>query len=31
MRLRVEALGGSLQRETAAGTRLIITLPVEAP
>jgi two-component system, NarL family, sensor histidine kinase DesK len=27
MRHRVEALGGRLQRETAAGTRLVITLP----
>lgn len=29
MRLRVEALGGSLRREVNAGTRLLITLPVE--
>src|SRR5471030_1826675 len=28
MRQRVEALGGSLRRETSSGTRLIITLPV---
>jgi len=28
MRTRVEALGGSLRREVAAGTRLVITLPV---
>ena len=28
MRQRVEALGGSLQRETASGTRLIVSLPV---
>jgi two-component system sensor histidine kinase DesK len=27
MRQRVEALGGKLQRETASGTRLLITLP----
>jgi two-component system sensor histidine kinase DesK len=30
MRQRVEALGGTLQREAASGTRLLITLP-EAP
>jgi len=30
MRERVEALGGSLRRETSAGTRLTITLPLEA-
>jgi two-component system sensor histidine kinase DesK len=30
MRERVEALGGTLQRETRGGTRLHITLPIEA-
>jgi two-component system, NarL family, sensor histidine kinase DesK len=30
MRERVEALGGSLRRETSAGTRLTIMLPLEA-
>jgi two-component system sensor histidine kinase DesK len=30
MRERVEALGGSLRRETNGGTRLTITLPLEA-
>lgn len=30
MRTRVEALGGTLERETACGTRLIITLPLES-
>ena len=29
MRMRVEALGGSLKREVDAGTRLLITLPLE--
>jgi two-component system sensor histidine kinase DesK len=29
MRMRVEALGGSLKREVDGGTRLLITLPVE--
>ncbi|MGC2694157.1 MAG: sensor histidine kinase [Candidatus Angelobacter sp.] len=29
MRHRVEALGGTLQRETSAGTRLVITLPLK--
>jgi two-component system sensor histidine kinase DesK len=28
MRTRIEALGGTLQREAASGTRLIITLPL---
>jgi two-component system sensor histidine kinase DesK len=31
MRTRVEALGGSLQREAESGTRLIITLPMVTP
>ena len=31
MRHRVEALGGTLQRETASGTRLIISLPLATP
>jgi two-component system sensor histidine kinase DesK len=31
MRMRVEALGGSLKREVDAGTRLLITLPLEKP
>jgi two-component system sensor histidine kinase DesK len=31
MRTRVEALGGTLERETSSGTRLIITLPLESP
>lgn len=30
MRQRVEALGGSLQRETSSGTRLIVSLPVNS-
>jgi two-component system sensor histidine kinase DesK len=30
MRYRVEALGGKLQRDVNSGTRLVITLPVEA-
>jgi two-component system, NarL family, sensor histidine kinase DesK len=30
MRERVEALGGSMQRETSGGTRLTILLPLEA-
>ena len=28
MRERIHALGGALQRETAQGTRLMITLPL---
>ena len=28
MRERLEAIGGSLQRQTAAGTRLVIHLPL---
>ncbi|HKW74342.1 MAG TPA: sensor histidine kinase [Terriglobales bacterium] len=31
MRMRVEALGGSLKREVDTGTRLLITLPLEKP
>jgi two-component system sensor histidine kinase DesK len=31
MRRRVEALGGSLQRNTSSGTRLLITLPAGLP
>jgi two-component system sensor histidine kinase DesK len=31
MRVRVEALGGSLRREIGTGTRLLITLPLEKP
>jgi two-component system sensor histidine kinase DesK len=30
MRTRVEALGGTVERETSSGTRLIITLPLES-
>jgi two-component system sensor histidine kinase DesK len=30
MRTRVEALGGTLERESGSGTRLIITLPMES-
>ena len=31
MRERVEALGGTMSRDSASGTRLILTLPTEAP